>query len=43
MGFGWKNVHGVGKGGDAITSGIEVHGQPTLQNGIMDILNYFQI
>ena len=23
MGFGWKNVHGVGKGGDAITSGIE--------------------
>ena len=23
MGFGWKNIHGVGKGGDAITSGIE--------------------
>ncbi len=23
MGFGWKNVHGVGKGGDTITSGIE--------------------
>ncbi|GIR26713.1 MAG: hypothetical protein CM15mP40_13210 [Alphaproteobacteria bacterium] len=42
MGFGLgKNVHGVGKGGDAITSGIRVHGQPTLQSGIMDILNYF--
>ena len=23
MGFGWKNTHGSGKGGDAITSGIE--------------------
>ena len=23
MGFGWNNVHGSGKGGDAITSGIE--------------------
>ena len=23
MGFGWNNVHGVGKGGDTITSGIE--------------------
>ncbi|MBK93890.1 MAG: hypothetical protein CMP33_06850 [Rickettsiales bacterium] len=23
MGFGWKNVHGTGKAGDAITSGIE--------------------
>ena len=23
MGFGWKNTHGTGKGGDAITSGIE--------------------
>ncbi|MFL2661786.1 MAG: catalase/peroxidase HPI [Alphaproteobacteria bacterium] len=23
MGFGWKNVHGIGKGGDTITSGIE--------------------
>ncbi len=23
MGFGWNNVHGIGKGGDTITSGIE--------------------
>ncbi|GAA1372204.1 catalase/peroxidase HPI [Streptomyces beijiangensis] len=24
MGFGWKSTHGTGKGGDAITSGLEV-------------------
>ncbi|GAA2645665.1 catalase/peroxidase HPI [Streptomyces vastus] len=24
MGLGWKNTHGTGKGGDAITSGLEV-------------------
>ena len=41
MGFGWKNVHGIGKGGDAITSGIEGPwtSNPTKwDNGYFDLL-----
>ena len=41
MGFGWKNIHGIGKGGDAITSGIEGPwtSNPTKwDNGYFDLL-----
>ena len=41
MGFGWKNVHGIGKGRDAITSGIEGPwtSNPTKwDNGYFDLL-----
>ena len=41
MGFGWKNVHGVGRGGDTITSGIEGPwtSNPTKwDNGYFDLL-----
>ena len=41
MGLGWKNVHGTGKGGDAITSGIEGPwtANPTKwDNGYFDLL-----
>ncbi len=41
MGFGWKNTHGVGKAGDAITSGIEGPwtSNPTKwDNGYFDLL-----
>jgi len=41
MGFGWDNVHGTGKGGDAITSGIEGPwtANPTKwDNGYFDLL-----
>ena len=41
MGFGWKNAHGLGKGGDAITSGIEGPwtSNPTKwDNGYFDLL-----
>ncbi len=41
MGFGWKNQHGKGKGGDAITSGIEGPwtSNPTKwDNGYFDLL-----
>ncbi len=41
MGFGWKNSHGVGKAGDAITSGIEGPwtSNPTKwDNGYFDLL-----
>ena len=41
MGLGWKNVHGSGKGGDAITSGIEGPwtANPTKwDNGYFDLL-----
>ena len=41
MGFGWHNVHGTGKGGDAITSGIEGPwtANPTKwDNGYFDLL-----
>ncbi len=41
MGFGWKNVHGIGKGGDTITSGIEGPwtSNPTKwDNGYFDLL-----
>ncbi len=41
MGFGWKNTHGTGKGGDAITSGIEGPwtANPTKwDNGYFDLL-----
>jgi len=33
MGLGWKNSFGTGKGVHTTTSGIEAHGNPTLQNG----------
>ena len=41
MGLGWKNIHGSGKGGDAITSGIEGPwtANPTKwDNGYFDLL-----
>ena len=41
MGFGWKNVHGEGRGGDTITSGIEGPwtSNPTKwDNGYFDLL-----
>ena len=41
MGFGWKNSHGVGKAGDAITSGIEgpwTSNPPKWDNGYFDLL-----
>ena len=33
QGLGWKNSFGSGKGGDAITSGLEVRGRPTPTRG----------
>ena len=41
MGFGWKNTHGTGKGGDAITSGIEGPWTPNptkWDNGYFELL-----
>ena len=41
MGMGWKNAHGTGKGGDAITSGIEGAWKPnptTWDNGYFETL-----
>lgn len=41
MGMGWKNAHGTGKGGDAITSGIEGAWKPnptTWDNGYFKTL-----
>ena len=41
QGFGWKNAHGSGKGGDTITSGIEGAWKPnptTWDNGYFDTL-----
>ena len=41
MGFGWKNAHGTGMGGDTTTSGIEGAWKPnptTWDNGYFDVL-----
>ncbi len=41
MGFGWNNKHGTGRGGDAITSGIEGAWKPNptkWDNGYFDML-----
>jgi catalase-peroxidase len=41
MGMGWKNAHGTGKGGDAITSGLEGAWKPnptTWDNGYFETL-----